>query len=72
MLALFAATSWRKSFAKVSARWRIWVGELASLEVAVSIAEIRSNALEISAFRSIAVFVVGSIDASRMAFRQAS
>jgi hypothetical protein len=42
------------------------------LEVTTRVAEIRSNALEISAFRSIAVLVAGSIDASRMTFRQAS
>jgi hypothetical protein len=35
-------------------------------------AEILSRALEISPFRNVAVLVAGSMEASRMAFRQAS
>ncbi len=41
-------------------------------EVATRVAEILSNVLEISAFRSIAVFVAGSVATLGMAFRQAS
>jgi hypothetical protein len=70
--AWLAVTSRRESFAIFSAKCRITVDDLASLEVATRVAEFRSNALEISAFRSIAVLVARSMEASRMSLKQAS